>query len=300
MVEQYSKVLYPSKSILEKLEALTTSLGRTQLLSEARERGTWDAYQRERSTKREKERDAEALAFAEIDWHDFAIVQTIEFTQADAQSELPNPMTVADVETMTLSQKRMAAMIAETMEPEVEAAKAGLDAAEAAEKAAQHALNEAAAQDTTMDSGDEEDAKSKEDEKKKQEEMLARARELQARSTELGEPMKIRKDYVPKCGCSPFYLALMCANRLELIALAARNANKAATTQCSICGQQIPIDELDEHMRIELLDPKWKSQRDALEARRAQAHELQLGKQLCPHHSYQTNLTLVSDRRQCR
>ena len=30
-------------------------------------------------------------------------------------------------------------------------------------------------------------------------------------------------------------------------------------------------------MRIELLDPKWKSQRDALEARKAQASELQRG-----------------------
>lgn len=48
-------------------------------------------------------------------------------------------------------------------------------------------------------------------------------------------------------------------------------------TTCSICGQQIPVDELQEHMRIELLDPKWKSQRDALEARKAQASELQRG-----------------------
>jgi len=30
-------------------------------------------------------------------------------------------------------------------------------------------------------------------------------------------------------------------------------------------------------MRIELLDPKWKEQRDALEARKAQASELQKG-----------------------
>ena len=48
-------------------------------------------------------------------------------------------------------------------------------------------------------------------------------------------------------------------------------------TTCTICGQQIPVDELQEHMRIELLDPKWKSQRDALEARKAQASELQRG-----------------------
>ena len=51
----------------------------------------------------------------------------------------------------------------------------------------------------------------------------------------------------------------------------------AATTTCNICGQQVPVDELDEHMRIELLDPKWKSQRDALESRKAQASELQRG-----------------------
>lgn len=48
-------------------------------------------------------------------------------------------------------------------------------------------------------------------------------------------------------------------------------------TTCSVCGQQIPAHELEEHMRIELLDPKWKQQRDLIEARKAQASELQRG-----------------------
>lgn len=48
-------------------------------------------------------------------------------------------------------------------------------------------------------------------------------------------------------------------------------------TTCTICGQQIPQDELAEHMRIELLDPKWKEQRDLLEARKIQTHELERG-----------------------
>ncbi|KAJ3479410.1 hypothetical protein NLI96_g9085 [Meripilus lineatus] len=34
------------------------------------------------------------------------------------------------------------------------------------------------------------------------------------------------------------------------------------------------LDELQEQMHIELLDPRWKSQRDALEARKAQTSEL--------------------------
>lgn len=48
-------------------------------------------------------------------------------------------------------------------------------------------------------------------------------------------------------------------------------------TTCTVCGQQVPVDELQEHMRIELLDPRWKSQRDILEARKAQLSELQRG-----------------------
>lgn len=55
-----------------------------------------------------------------------------------------------------------------------------------------------------------------------------------------------------------------------------KNRGEKMTT-CTICGQQIPVDELQEHMRIELLDPRWKSQRDVLEARKAQASELQRG-----------------------
>lgn len=48
-------------------------------------------------------------------------------------------------------------------------------------------------------------------------------------------------------------------------------------TTCGVCGQQVHVDELQEHMRIELLDPRWKSQRDQIEARRAQLNELQRG-----------------------
>jgi splicing factor 3A subunit 1 len=48
-------------------------------------------------------------------------------------------------------------------------------------------------------------------------------------------------------------------------------------TTCSICGQQIAVDELQEHMRIELLDPKWKDVRNTMEARKAQASELLRG-----------------------
>ncbi|KAG8984813.1 SF3a splicing factor complex subunit [Tulasnella sp. JGI-2019a] len=245
ILDQYTKILIPPPETLERLAELKGDQGRWKLLEGARQRAEWEQYRREREKKRNDDQEAEKQAFSEIDWHDFAIVQTIDFTAADASSELPPPMSIAEVESMTLAQKKMAAMIMDDTAPEVEAI-----------RAAQAVADAGAAEDAEMvDSAAVEAAARAEAEKQREEEEADRAKAVQAMSS---APMKIRKDYVPK-------------------SLAARNAAKTAMTTCSICGQQVPIDELDEHMRIELLDPRWKTQRDALEARRATANEQQLG-----------------------
>lgn len=47
--------------------------------------------------------------------------------------------------------------------------------------------------------------------------------------------------------------------------------------RCPNCGQSIPETELSEHIRIELLDPRWKEQKRDLEQRRQQQAQLQIG-----------------------
>lgn len=42
-------------------------------------------------------------------------------------------------------------------------------------------------------------------------------------------------------------------------------------------GQAIPIDEMTEHLRIELLDPQWKERKTELDARKTQASLVQQG-----------------------
>lgn len=61
-------------------------------------------------------------------------------------------------------------------------------------------------------------------------------------------PMRIRQDYIPR---------------------AQQRAARAATALCPNCGQQIPVNELDNHLRIELLDPEWKKQQAKATARSA-------------------------------
>jgi len=48
-----------------------------------------------------------------------------------------------------------------------------------------------------------------------------------------------------------------------------RVARNVVTQVCPNCGEAIPVNELDEHMRIELLDPKWKAQKALAEKRQA-------------------------------
>ena len=158
---------------------------------------------------------------------------------------------------MTLAQKRMAAMIMETTVEDVEAHRARQAAAEA-EAAAAVGQTGAEDDDAAMEESDDEDKEVQERKKREDEERqreLERARAIQASSLEAGGPMKIRTDYVPKLG---------------------KKGDQKMTT-CTICGQQIAVDELQEHMRIELLDPRWKEQRDRNEARQAQLTQLQSG-----------------------
>ncbi|KIY51090.1 hypothetical protein FISHEDRAFT_64604 [Fistulina hepatica ATCC 64428] len=244
LVEQYAKILRPNKDMLEQLNVRAEEGTRWKTLEVAKRHAKWEKLRREKDKKREDDQEAERIAFAEIDWHDYAIVQTIEFTAADAHSELPPPMSVQEVENMTLAQKAMAAMVMENTAEDVQAVRAQQAAAEAEAAAAQAQAAQVAYENAVAN----DEVQRIKDEARE----LERAKALQASSVGGTGPMKIRTDYVPKLGAK----------------------NKQAMTTCTICGQQIPVDELQEHMRIELLDPRWKEQRDAQELRKARASEL--------------------------
>jgi splicing factor 3A subunit 1 len=72
-------------------------------------------------------------------------------------------------------------------------------------------------------------------------------------------PIKIKTGYKPKIiGVTP-------------------EKTTEATQICPRCGEAIPVSEMDEHMRIELLDSKWKEQKMASEAKNKDSNLLQEG-----------------------
>ncbi|CAG8666978.1 4793_t:CDS:2, partial [Dentiscutata heterogama] len=177
------------------------------------------------------------VAYASIDWHDFVIVETVEFTEADETIDLPPPMSIIELENMTLAQKKMASVnIVETHE----------------DKAAEIDME----MDEDVDMEDDEDEQAAADDDEQDQESAPVVTEIKPPDT--SAPMKIVKDYTPK-------------------AYAPKTTTERQTSICPRCKQAIPVDEMANHVRIELLDPKWKEQKMAADAKKKESNLLQEG-----------------------
>lgn len=94
LVEQYTKILLPPKDIVEKLNR---ELDDPKVVYDAvKYRVEWERYQRRLKEKEDAEAEHERMAYAMIDWHDFVVVQTVDF-QPHETLNLPPPCTPKDV-----------------------------------------------------------------------------------------------------------------------------------------------------------------------------------------------------------
>lgn len=248
MVESYQKIMHPPPGLIASVvEANADPEAKWKTLEEGRLRADWERARRKKEDEKAKEKDEEAQVFAEIDWQDFVTVETIEFTQADMELDLPPPTNVDKLRVMSMAEKRMAAMIME--EPGAGAPVGGGDNVE------------------EVDMEEDEDDEEARLQRIKEEKEQARARDVQRAALE-SKGLKIKKDYVAKGRLR----ILGCANSIGI-----QRGGNVATAKCPYCGQSIPESELSEHIRIELLDPRWKDQKRDLEQRRQQQQQLQIG-----------------------
>eukprot|EP00916_Digyalum_oweni_P021224 GHVL01035275.1.p1 GENE.GHVL01035275.1~~GHVL01035275.1.p1 ORF type:complete len:489 (+),score=108.11 GHVL01035275.1:37-1503(+) len=233
LVDAYTQCLLPSKPHMEKLKAtVAPQTGLTKTLQRCTNRYRWEEKQRDQSKQKEQELEDERVQLASVDWHDFVVVETIVFTDADESVTLATPLTIGDSELpVPLSaqshnewpgQTSKAPTIADDMDLDIE-----------------------------------------EDDKKQ---AIPRAtpfvplnyREYESNFSAVGggsssfseESITIRKDYVRKPK----------GNTL-------RDSSGRKLQKCPITGLLIPEDEMSKHLRVVLLDPKWKQQKDSMIAK---------------------------------
>ncbi|KAI8627036.1 Pre-mRNA splicing factor PRP21 like protein-domain-containing protein [Xylariaceae sp. FL1651] len=242
------------------------------ILNRAKQRAEWLKYQETEKQKKEEEEEKERLSYAQIDWHDFVVVETVVFTDADDQANLPPPTSLSELQYASLEQKAKISVsanlrIEEAMPTDDDnvyngyATQPNYDIPHHPAYPAQPSPQTQPYQPTPSPQAiygmappsrpngiaeDEETQRIRE-----REEARMRMQQAQAEAKGGAAPMKIKENYVPRA--------------------AARAANRQGTQMalCPNCKEQIPMNELEAHMRIELLDPQWKEQKAKAESRYA-------------------------------
>ncbi|KAG5993391.1 hypothetical protein E4U43_003513 [Claviceps pusilla] len=240
-----------------------------RILARAKQRAEYAKFQELERQKKEEQEEKKKQEFARIDWADFVVVETITFSEADETANLPPPTNLSELQYASLEDRNKASISAnlriEEAFPDEDLSNTGLAAAQqspaqpssgAPQTSQPSQPSPQPGQAPTVQAysnGHAAQRPATEDEEARriQERAEAQARMQQAQSEARGgaPPMKIRENYVPRA--------------------AQRTATRPgpATALCPNCKQQIPINELEAHMRIELLDPRWKEQKAAAESR---------------------------------
>ncbi|XP_047319029.1 probable splicing factor 3A subunit 1 [Impatiens glandulifera] len=216
LADAYSKVLMPPKGLTEKLKNSVVDMA--TVLERCLHRLEWDRSQEQARQKAEDEIEQERMQMAMIDWHDFVVVETIDFAD-DEDEELPVPMTIEEV----IRRSKTSAMEEEeVVEPgkEVE-----MDMDEEEVQLVQEGMRAASLEEN----------KEKRSEFKFQDEQE--------------QPMRIVKNW----------------KRPEERIHTERDSTKFVVSP--ITGELIPISEMSEHMRISLIDPKYKEQKERMFAK---------------------------------
>lgn len=87
LVESYSRVILPPKDIIENLEKMIHS--KTMILDRIMKKVRWEKAQIKTEEQKKAEEEKERVLMASIDWHDFVVVETIDF---DDDEKLPAPL----------------------------------------------------------------------------------------------------------------------------------------------------------------------------------------------------------------
>ncbi|GAB7324468.1 hypothetical protein MBLNU13_g08391t1 [Cladosporium sp. NU13] len=260
LVDQYQDLLTgdstdggrPQKKRITSLEQNVKE--RFSVLDRAKKRAEWVKHQEAQKVAKEEKQEKERIEYAQIDWHDFVVVETVVFDERDEETNLPPPTTVNDLQSASLEQK--AAMSINPNRRIEEAFPSFNDqeqfySQQNQQQQQQHQYPQAPAaqmpppaqpyyppqqpyQQQQPPAADDSFSRIN---TLQQDRDRARAAQEAARST--AAPMRIRSDYVPR---------------------AQQKRQTASTSICPNCKEAIPNEDFGEHIRIEMLSPEWREQ----------------------------------------
>ncbi len=77
LLEQYTKVLIPPKDLVPKLRAEAED--EKSVWSQVDYRVRWVKFQEAKKRREEEEAERERVSYAQVDWHNFVVVETVDY-----------------------------------------------------------------------------------------------------------------------------------------------------------------------------------------------------------------------------
>ncbi|CAG9857484.1 unnamed protein product [Phyllotreta striolata] len=239
LLEQYTKVLIPPKSMEQRLRDEAKSA--KAVLEQVKYRAEWLRYQEQQKAKEEEILERERVAYAQIDWHDFVVVETVDYQPFEI-GNFPPPTTPEEVGARILIQERIEE--GEDIEMQLESdedddpsnADDGLSAMQDKTKR-KGGGDDNRLQDMEEDTSDEDN----DDESGK---TSTSSSLIQPPLPPVPDKVLVKK-YDPK----------------QAVKVSRPTVGDDYLVS-PITGEKIPASKVQEHMRIGLLDPRWVEQRD--------------------------------------
>ncbi|XP_052784621.1 splicing factor 3A subunit 1-like [Mya arenaria] len=267
LVEQYTKVLIPPKDLLVKLSKDCED--QQNVLDQVKYRVDWAKFQEAQRRKEEEAIERERVAYTQIDWHDFVVVETVDF-QPNEQGNLPPPTTPEEVGARILAQERHTKRGGDD-EMDVESGDSESEEESDEEEEEVQRMTNMPPRPPQEESESSEEDEDMEDQDKDRQEMRPTAHTPAPPSmppppppSDIPQPplpptpeqVIIRKNYDPK----------------------ARPVHQEPVEDqylvSPITGEKISVDKVQHHMKIGLLDPKWIEERNRQIQERADQEEV--------------------------
>jgi splicing factor 3A subunit 1 len=91
------------KARVSELEKIANA--KYSVLDRAKKRAEWVKHQEDQRIKKQEQEEAERREYASIDWDDFQVIGEIFFTDADETYDLPAPTSLNDLQSASLEQR---------------------------------------------------------------------------------------------------------------------------------------------------------------------------------------------------
>lgn len=274
LLEQYTKVLIPPKDLMRKLNE--QALSEKDVKEHIDYRVRWIRHQEAKKKREEEEAEKERVSYAQVDWHNFVVVETVDYQPWEV-GNFPPPTNPQEVGARVLMQRRV-----ESTPAPAKSSKAAVQAMTAKDDEKDERAEGGA--NTQVEDMEEESSDEDEDD------------DLAHPPPAIGKPL-MAVDAAPAVQQPP--PSLPTPGNVEVRKYdpkQAKTVQKKVEAEeflvSPITGEKVPASKVQEHMRIGLLDPRWVEERDKqITARAVEDHVF------APGQAIESSLKHLAERR---